>query len=411
MKPINRTERGQALILIVIGIIALIGMTGLTVDGGGAYAEKRNAQNAADTAVLAAALAKVHGDDWQSVAFSRAASNGYDNNGTTNAVEVYGCEDPSSSCGYYEGNSEYVESVITSTIKTYFAPVVGVRELTVQVSAVARAVPSITTQMFDGHAVVGLAPHDCQAVKYQGNANTSIPYGGIFVNSDCDDSAFFNHSGAAQLSTPSLCTVGGIQYAPGALDIPSITTGCEPVGYPPTNIVETDPVCTGNAIQNGSTMSAGSYTGTFPPAGVTSLVSGVYCVHGDFRLNGGDSLTGHQVVIRVDGGDVSWNGGAYVDLTAPTSGPFDGLLLLLPSDPGNAPDATVTLNGNSTSTITGTIMAMSADVSVEGTGASGIFGQIIGYTIDLTGASDNSIIYNDAQNYDALKPGAVEQTQ
>ena len=100
-----------------------------------------------------------------------------------------------------------------------------------------------------------------------------------------------------------------------------------------------------------------------------------------------------------------------ISLTAPTSGPFDGLLLLLPSDPGNAPDATVTLNGNSTSTITGTIMAMSADVSVEGTGASGIFGQIIGYTIDLTGASDNSIIYNDAQNYDALKPGAVEQTQ
>lgn len=407
----RRSESGQALILIVIGIIALIGMTGLTIDGGDAYAEKRNSQNAADTAVLAAALAKVRGDDWHAIAYERAASNSYDNNGTTNAVEVYGCDDANSTCGYYDGNSEYIQVVITAHTKAYFAPVVGIQELVTKVNAVARAAPSTTTQMFDGHAVVGLAPHDCQAVKYQGAADTNIPYGGIFVNSDCTNSAFFNHSGAAQLSTPSLCSVGGITYAPGALDIPSISTGCEPYAYPPAEIVEPDPICTGNATRNGNSMSAGNYTGTFPPHGVTVLQSGVYCINGDFRLNGGDSLTGYNVVIRVNGGNVTWNGGAQVNLSAPTNGPFAGLLLLLPSDPANAPDATVTINGNSESSLSGSILAMSADISVEGTGDDGIFGQIIGYTVELTGNSANSIIYNDSQNYDAQTSPSVELTQ
>jgi Flp pilus assembly protein TadG len=411
MTHINRSERGQALILIMIGMIALIGMTGLTIDGGDAYSEKRNSQNAADTAVLAAALAKVRDQDWQAIAYERASSNGYDDNGTTNRVEIYSCTDPASACEYYAGNSEYIQVVITAHTKAYFAPIVGIQELTTRSSAVARAVPTTTAQMFDGHAVVGLAPHDCQAVKYQGTADTSIPYGGIFVNSDCANSAFFNHSGAAQLSTPSLCSVGGITYAPGALDIPSISTGCTPYAYPPADIVEPDPVCTGNATQSGSTMSPGNYTGTFPPHGVTLLQSGVYCINGDFQLNGGDQLTGYNVVIRVNGGDVNWNGGAQVNLTAPTNGPFEGLLLLLPSDPTNAPDATVTINGNSNSSLTGSILAMSAAISVEGTGDDGIFGQVIGYTVELTGNSANSIIYNDSQNFDAETSPSIELTQ
>src|SRR5512133_1861942 len=50
------SERGQALILIAFGAIALFAIAGLAIDGTAKYADRRHAQNAADTAALAGAL-------------------------------------------------------------------------------------------------------------------------------------------------------------------------------------------------------------------------------------------------------------------------------------------------------------------------------------------------------------------
>lgn len=50
-------ERGQVLIIFVIAIFAIIGMVGLVLDGGSAYAQRRNEQNVADIASLAGATA------------------------------------------------------------------------------------------------------------------------------------------------------------------------------------------------------------------------------------------------------------------------------------------------------------------------------------------------------------------
>jgi uncharacterized membrane protein len=56
----KHSEKGQALILIAFGIVTLIGFTALAVDGGRVFSDRRNAQNAADTSALAAALAELH---------------------------------------------------------------------------------------------------------------------------------------------------------------------------------------------------------------------------------------------------------------------------------------------------------------------------------------------------------------
>lgn len=223
MKKTNKSERGQALILIVFAIIGLIGMTGLTVDGGIAYSDRRNAQNAADTAALAAGRAKIRGESWQNAGFNLAAANGYNNNGTTNTVQVV---NPPIQ-GKYAGDSNYIQVIIVSNVQTSFARVVGITQMTNRVNAVARVVPTTFVNMFDGNAIVSLNPNDCKAFKYQGNADTNVVGGGLFVNSDCATSAFFNQSSSAQLTAPSLCSVGGIEYKPGAIDIASdsIQTG------------------------------------------------------------------------------------------------------------------------------------------------------------------------------------------
>ena len=49
-------ERGQALILIVFAAVALFAFAALAIDGSRVFSDRRHAQNAADTAVLAAAL-------------------------------------------------------------------------------------------------------------------------------------------------------------------------------------------------------------------------------------------------------------------------------------------------------------------------------------------------------------------
>jgi Flp pilus assembly protein TadG len=396
------SERGQVLVIIAIAMIALVGIASLAIDGSRAYTDRRHAQNAADTAALAAALARVRSDaSWANVGLSRATSNGYNNDGVTNVVEIY---NPPIS-GVYAGNVEYVQVLITSHVQTMMGGVVGIETVTNTVQTVVRVSPPVNTEMFLGEAVVGLSPHDCKAIVYNGNANTTVTGGGIFVNSDCSTSAFFNNSASASLTAPSLTAVGGVAYKPGALNVPSIVTGASAYAYPPRELVLPNITCSGNATKTGSTLSPGNVSGSFPPGGVTTLESGVYCISGDFRLNAHDTLVGHDVVIYMVSGEIRWNGGATVQLDAPDSGPYKGLLIYMPPDnPGP-----IILNGNSSSFYTGTILAPGADISVLGTGASsGLHSQVIGYTVDLTGNADITIHYDDGENWDAPTPPAIE---
>jgi hypothetical protein len=418
---IKASEKGQALILITLAAVGLFGFAALAIDGTMAFSDRRHSQNASDTAAYAAALAKVRNSDptvWKQAGTDRAITNGYDESDGVTKVYVHSCDELAShtvltdegfelTCeGLPEDAdpSEYVHVYIKSVVKLYFARIIGRQQIINHTDAVVRVTPSYYGEMFSGNAVVGLSPHDCKAVKYQGNADTTIDGGGIFVMSDCPDAAFFNNSNAAELTAPSLCAVGGIDYNPGALNVPSIEAGCTP----PPSITEPDPTCSGNAVITGNSLSPGNWVGQFPPAGVDTLQPGIYCVDGDFRMNGGDSLTGSRVVIRMDDGVVSWNGGATVNLSAPVSGAFAGLLLYMPSSTNCS---TITLNGNSGSTIVGTVLAPCANITIDGTGDSGINGQIIGYTVDLSGTSAVNIHYNDSQNYDTLTPPNLQPTE
>ena len=404
-------ESGQTLVIIAFAAIGLFAFAALAIDGSMVFSDKRHAQNAADTAALDSALSKTRGGTWQQEGLDRATSNGYNNNGTSNEVEVY--SPPID--GNYAGNSQYIQVKITSHVNTFFARVLGFEKMTNRVEAVARAVPGTISPMFDGHAVVGLAPHECKAIMYQGNANTTVEGSGIFVNSDCVTSAFFNNSSAAQLTAPCLNAVGGINYEPSAINIPGcINSGATAYNYPPDNIVFPNIVCPSGESQDGSSLNPGTYSsGTkFPPNGVTHLNGGTYCVHNDFSVQGGETLTGHNVIIIMLEGDVTFNGGATIELSGPAGpqsedNPYGGLFLYMPM----SNSGTININGNSESGFTGTILAPAADITINGTGGSGLHGQIIGYTVDLSGTSSTTIVYDDSENWDAPVPPQIELAQ
>ena len=78
----RKSESGQAIVLLVFGMIVLMGMAGLAIDGGNLYAQKRRGQAAVDNAALAYALELSQGTGssfGQTRATTVLSSNGYVN--------------------------------------------------------------------------------------------------------------------------------------------------------------------------------------------------------------------------------------------------------------------------------------------------------------------------------------------
>ena len=409
----NISERGQALVIIAIAIIGLVAMAGLVIDGGNLFSDRRHAQNASDAAVLATSLHMVRGNSWddsKEKGEERAISNGYDDNDAATTVELH---NPPIS-GEYAGDPEYVQVIIISNIDTFFASVIGIDQLTNRVTSVVRVRPVTPGPLFEGSALVGLSPNGCEAFKFSGNATTTITGGGLYVNSDCPVNAFHNASGAGNLTADHMCVVGGAQYT-ASVDITLIEEGCDPVGYPPDEIVLPIITCASAATQSGNELSPGYVNnidfpvdnGQFPPPGIDTLLSGVYCVRdGEFRLNATDVLEGHDVTISVETGGIVWNGGAEINLDAPDSGPYEGLLIFLPLS-NSSP---IELNGNSTSTWEGLILAPASHIKINGTGdgSGSMSSQIIGYTIELAGNENINITYNADTSWSGGVPPKLE---
>jgi hypothetical protein len=435
---LKHAARGQALVIIAGGMVALIGLTALAIDGGNAYSDRRHAQNAADTSALAAALAKIRSQDLYAAGFARAADNGYDNNGATNVVEIY--TPPTSgiySCTGSVGSTlsfdtgekicnEYIQVWVTSYVKTWFAPLVGVTQVTNRVDAVARAIEGGPRPIYGGQAIAAMNPTNCSSVTFQGGASLVLNGSGLYVNSSCHDNAFFNNSNAGGLTAPCLYVVGGIEANPSVINIPSSCTLEYQQPQPGPSLPEIE--CLGPASITGSgsekTMKPGYWDGggnkDFPPTGVKYLESGVFCIsNADFTLNASDTLIGHDVLIYIMDGKITWNGGASVSLDAPggndpdhcdqDGGPFKGLLIYVDKDNHNP----VSLSGGGSLFVAGTILAPGSlcTLSGGGTASAPLQTQIVCNDVKFTGSTTSYVNYDPCTAYQPMVLPVLEQTK
>ena len=405
-------QKGQSLILIVLAIVGLIGLVALAVDGGNAFSDRRHAQNAADTAALAAALAKVHQQDWTTAGLGRAASNAYFNDGVRSTVTVNnppgaGCDgsvpnpvnlaaDPDDKINYY------IQVIIHSNVNTYFAPVVGIDQVHNCVEAIARAKPAVVKPIHFGNAMVSLDPNSCSAFWSHGNSTALILGGGIFVNSNCAANAF-QQSGSSIVVSSTICVVGGATYNGDDVAPPPQTNCSDPIPYPPEYLWP-QVTCSTNATKAGSVITPGNIPGSWI-GGTVTLQPGTYCINGDVKINAGNNITGTGVLLYLSNGGLNINGGATVNISAQTSGDYAGLLIYLPIT-NTSP---IVLNGNSNSGFTGTILAPASQIQVNGTGSAyGYHCQFIGKTVDMSGNNSLIITYYDNENYDITLPPAIE---
>ncbi|MCI0549479.1 MAG: pilus assembly protein TadG-related protein [Anaerolineae bacterium] len=406
------SEKGQALVIITLAAVVMFGFAALAIDGSMVFSDKRHAQNAADTAALAGALAYSRGNEIDDAAEGRATSNGYDG-GTMNDVTVTVTDVPSGECpANTQGKDIKVD--IVSHVNTTFARVIGRTQMTNAVTATSRSCGSYYGPPFDGNAIVALAPSGT-GFDANGTPDWTITGGGIMSNSS--SSSAVACGGSATITAPSVTVVGDTDI-----------DGCSTIGSTPNEeasqltysdysaLFPRQPTCNGTATFSGGQwhpQSGADGSQVMFTSGNMDFAPGLYCIMNSTIGPYHGKLTGTEVTfyipsisfeLKFDGNGNSFNA------TAPTSGEYKGVLMYLAplvDSNGNLLDSSqaLDLRGNGDEDIIGAIIAPSADVTMFGnSGAGALNSQVIAYHVDAGGNANIDLTYNAGDNYQAAIP-------
>jgi len=406
----HRGERGQFLVLFVLALVVMLGFVALTIDVGLAFQERRNAQNGADAAALAAAEDLRDGKGTAvavATAQSYLAAHGYQSPDDTVTINI-----PPAS-GNHAGDPSYVEVIVQTEEPPVFRAPLTSMIWTIR----GRAVATFDVSFGKNAAILTLSETECQSFEASGTASLTINNdGGIVSNSNCDPSLYRNGSGI-------ISAEGGIYYydegggydevGPGAFDPP-------PDALP--NRIE-DPLA--DLIPpNFSVLGKSPDSGGPPPApklrkltaGTATLRPGVYyggleigssanvtfepgtyvMAGGGFKIGGSATVTGVGITVynsfdpeKPTGagacGSISLTGTASYNLVAPTTDPYKDLLFWQ----DRACTNTMSFNGNGDN-VGGVIYVPTGEVQLSGTAGLGSI-QIIADTVDVSGTGSMTV--------------------
>lgn len=393
-------EDGQAAMVVVVFIgLFLLGFLAVGIDVGYMFHEKRMAQAAADAAAVAAAEEASAGytSNEQSVANAMAKTNGFDPGASINPATVT-LKTPTT--GNYSGSSSYIEADVSKPIPTFFLGVFD-RRATMTIGARAVAGGGLTSP-----TCICLEAPTGNGLGMSNNAALNATACGVTVDSSSNNAV--SVVGSATLNSLSLGTVSNSwdngnninnngEITPSTKVIQGITTACQPIVAAPT--LPTGLPCYANPI-NGWT-AANNYTGAFtlPLAGETTS-NGVVCytsldtsqsssvtfspgytyyIQGNFNTGGGSPITGSGIELYV-GGTVNIANGVTAKLSAPT---VNGVPQTLFYVAGN----TVTVQGGSSSSISGLVYAPNANVTLNnGTGTT-LTMDFVAQTLSIAGGA------------------------
>ncbi|MCX6080161.1 MAG: Tad domain-containing protein [Chloroflexi bacterium] len=450
-----RSEKGQAIVLIAFAIVGMFALVALALDGGQAFSDRRQAQNAADTAAMAAAL--TYQLENGSTAHIRArvldstTSNGYPDSLPRSSVAI----DPNGTAVVGEcpdiTNGKDFRVTIQSNINTWFAGILGIRQMHNTVSAVARGCEFHWKGLFEGNAVVSLAPVGTSGFNAGGTGTWNVacddgtPSGGIFANGDAYG------GGTSNTTAPSLTVVGtgGDMFV--GQPIGEILKGT-PLAFPGDIISKMPriPKCDGTAYLDPGDGAyhpeAGKDGSVIPVAlnGGQNYAAGLYCVTKDNANWNSGTLYGRDVTFYIDNAtyDLKFAGsgtnGEGFDITAPmvSSNEYRGYAIILPLTckgatahakdivcdleklkaglqtiavcDGSSDTPRMDMRGNGDTGIFGTVLAPTACISMLGNSLTENHGQIIGYTVDASGSAEVNVCYKADEHPQEPVPPSVQ---
>ncbi|MGC9523154.1 MAG: pilus assembly protein TadG-related protein [Anaerolineae bacterium] len=124
----RRSQKGQVLVMVALGLLALVAIVALAVDGGHLYAERRRMQSAADSGALAGARV---------LCFEEFATASAAQDEAEDQAEIYAQKNGAVGVDVSFPDDLTVTVVATETTDTFFARVIGFP--TADVSAIASA--------------------------------------------------------------------------------------------------------------------------------------------------------------------------------------------------------------------------------------------------------------------------------
>lgn len=432
-KLFHPSERGQALILLVMAVVGLLGFTALAIDGGMVYADRRHAQNASDAASLAGggvtALFMENSyvvwedfdcDDYRvqqamikgkEAAISRAGSNDFGidmNMADSNGVETE-CVDNLDNGSFVDKYID-IRTEITMQTRTAFVHFVYNGPLINTVEAVTRIRPN-TTLAF-GNAIVStssLCDGNDGGVTFDGGGGGTIRVngGGIFTNS-CLES---NGGPKVEVNDGNIGYV--TDYEP-----PSSSGYMSPEPQQssvkmPKMSVQSQVDCSSLPVRSvppglSDPLEPGRYDRIrLTGGGHMILKPGLYCISDEFTANNGE-LEGYGVTIYMQGGDFSTSGNVNINLSAPPSTcKVDTPGVCPPAIPGmliymaEGNQGVVTLQGDSESHYTGTVYVPSGTIDVGGSSSllPTVNTQLVGDTVKVHGNVTIDINFIGLENY------------
>jgi Flp pilus assembly protein TadG len=397
----SSNESGQAAMVVVVFIgLFILGFLALGIDVGYLFHEKRMAQAAADAAAVAAAEEANSGNNSneQTVANAMAKMNGFDPGASVNPATV---TLTTPTAGNYAGSSSYIEADVSKPVPTFFLAVFDRQATNVNVTA-----RSVAGGGLSSPTCVCLEGQSGNDLSMSNNAQINATQCGVTVDSNGSNAV--GVVGSATLNALSLGTVSNTWNNNSNINnnglitqstkvIQGITTQCKPVLTVPT--LPNGLPCYSNPIQGWT--AANNYSGayTLPLAGettsggvvcysslntsnassVTLLPGYTYYIQGDFTTGGGAPVTGNGVEFYV-GGNVNIANGVTAKLSAPTVNTVPQTLFY-------AMGSTVTIQGGSNSSFSGLVYAPNAAVTLNnGTGTT-LTMDFVAQTLSVSGAA------------------------
>jgi Flp pilus assembly protein TadG len=393
-----RSRRGNALAVTAVGLIPIIGVLAVVLDGGLLMVERRHAQAVADAGAYAAAgyLYKNYTTDKgldpsgsaKKLALEIASLNGYTNDGVTSTVTV---NIPPQS-GTFSGKSGYAEVIVSASLTRYFSALWGAGTMTAGARSVGRG------YVKSGPAsIIVLDPTGQQALDLSGSANV-VTDGNVYV--DSNHLKAFVGSATATLTAPVVDITGNKDLSGSSQIIGTVNTGTSPVSDPLASLPPPDPTTLTvrstsqyQASGGSPTLYPGVYTGGIALSGANAtLMPGIYYLKGgDFAMSGSASVTGTGVMLYNDngGGKMALSASGTINLTPPTSGTYAGIVIYQ----NRSSTQRIDLSGSSGSSVTGTIYAAGGMLNLSGSsGSSQVGSQLICYDLVLSGSATLKVV-------------------
>ncbi len=374
MKRMARDERGVALPPAAIGILMVLGITGMAVEAGQIYLTDASLQSAADAAAIAGARAlpdtdAVHGAVYRTA--EQSLPSGSHGTALSDSDVVLGRLDLET---HLFTQADGPANAVRVTVRRSMAggnPVPTVFSRLFGVSSVDLMAESVAAKIRDPICLLALDP--------AGPAAVTVGPDAVIAAANCTVQA---NSGAARaialepgatITAETICTQRG-QPGPGFQPTPD---RCTPVADPLAGMLS--PPVAGAPCDYAETvigpgthqLSPGVYCGRLAIGGgaMVTFLPGIYAIRdGAFVVEGGADVAGAGVAFHLAGGEsvLSFKRDATVRFSAPTVGPLAGLLFF--EDRADTAGAEHHIGGTSQSHFEGVVYLPNGVVRIDSEG-------------------------------------------